>query len=306
MNTTALELSWRPDGPLDIRRTLGPLRRGSADPTFRIDAAGALWRTTTTPDGPATLRLRRAPDAVTVLADGWGPGAAWAVAAVPDSLGARDDPTGFCPPPGWVTDTWRRYPGLRIPRTRRVWDAMCLAILEQKVTGTESRRSWRELIGVAGTPAPGPGPPGMRVPPTPEALLAVPDWVWHRCGVDGARRRTLRAAATVARRLEEAVQMPPEAALARLQVAPGIGRWTAAEVAQRAFGDADHVSVGDYHLAKFVGSALIGRRVDDEGMLDLLAPYRPHRHRLVRLLEVSGYSAPRFGPRATVRDYRAV
>lgn len=297
-------LRWRPERPLDIRRTLGPLRRGSADPTFQTDQAGALWRTTTTPDGPATVQL--AYDGVTVLAQAWGPGAQWALAAVPDSLGATDDPGGFQPPPGWVADTWRRHPGLRIPRTRRVWDSLCLAVLEQKVTGKESRRSWRELIALAGTPAPGPAPLGMQVPATPEAVLAIPDWGWHRCGVDGARRRALRAAATVARRLEEAVDLPAEAALTRLQVVPGIGPWTAAEVAQRALGDADHVSVGDYHLAKFVGSALIGRRVDDDGMLELLAPYRPHRHRLVRLLEVSGYSAPRFGPRASIRDYRVV
>lgn len=301
--TAAAELRWRPSGPLDIRHTLGPLRRGVGDPTFRIEPGGRLWRTTTTPHGPATLRLGS--DGVAVCADAWGPGADWALAAVPDSLGSSDDPSGFRPPPGWVTDTWRRHPGLRIPRTRRVWDVLCLAVLEQKVTGVESRRSWRELIGVAGTPAPGPAPAGMRVPPTPEALLAVPDWVWHRCGVDGARRRALRAAATVAGRLEEAVGLAPEAALTRLQVVPGIGPWTAAEVAQRALGDADHVSVGDFHLAKFVGSALVGRRVDDDGMLALLAPYRPQRHRLVRVLEISGYSAPRYGPRASIRDYRA-
>lgn len=298
------ELTWRPVGPLDIRRTLGPLRRGRGDPTFQVEPTGGLWRTTTTPEGPATVRLRY--DGVSVSAAAWGTGAAWALLAVPDSLGASDDPSGFSPPPGWVTDTWRRHPGLRIPRTRRVWDSLCLAVLEQKVTGTESRRSWRELIRAAGTPAPGPAPAGMRVPPTPAALLALPDWTWHRCGVDGARRRALRAAATVAGRLEEAVALPPEAALVRLQVVPGIGQWTAAEVAQRALGDADHVSVGDYHLAHFVGSALSGRRVDDAGMLELLAPYRPHRHRLVRLLEISGYSAPRFGPRASIRDYRAV
>lgn len=297
-------LRWRPSGPLDIRSTLGPLRRGVADPTFRVDPAGALWRTTTTPDGPATVRLTRS--AYDVVADAWGPGATWALEAVPDSLGARDDPTGFVPPPGVLTDTWRRHPGLRIPRTRRVWDVLMLAIIEQKVTGKESRRSWRELIRVAGTTAPGPAPPGMTVPPTAAAVLTVPDWTWHRCGLDGARRRALRAAATVADRLEHAVELPSEQALARLQVVPGVGLWTAAEVAQRALGNADQVSVGDFHLAHFVGSALIGRRVDDEGMLELLAPYRPHRHRLVRLLEVSGQANPRFGPRMSIRDYRAV
>lgn len=296
--------SWHPDRPVDIRRTLGPLRRGSGDPTYRLEPAGALWRATTTPLGPATLRLSRHDGAV--VSEAWGTGAEWALANVPDSLGARDDWTGFRPPAGLLTDTWRRNPGLRIPRTGRVWDVLLAAILEQKVTGTEAHRSWRDLAAVAGTAAPGPAPSGMRVAPTPADLLELRDWAWHRCGVDGARRRALRAAATVADRMEEAVGLPREAALGRLQVIPGVGGWTAAEVAQRALGDGDALSVGDYHLASFVGWALVGHRLDDDGMLDLLAPYRPHRHRLVRLLEVSGFAKPRFGPRMSVRDYRAV
>src|SRR5690606_41469939 len=95
------------------------------------------------------------------------------------------------------------------------------------------------------------------------------------------------------------------AARARLRVVPGVGVWTAAEVAQRALGDADAVSVGDFHLAKAVGWALVGERVDDERMLELLAPYAPHRYRVVRLLEVSGRApAPRHGPRLSVQHHR--
>jgi hypothetical protein len=39
-------------------------------------------------------------------------------------------------------------------------------------------------------------------------------------------------------------------------------------------------------------------------MLELLEPYRPHRYRAVRLLEIAGLGKPRFGPRLPVRDYR--
>jgi 3-methyladenine DNA glycosylase/8-oxoguanine DNA glycosylase len=80
--------------------------------------------------------------------------------------------------------------------------------------------------------------------------------------------------------------------------------WTAAEIRQRALGDPDAVSVGDYHLPGIVGWALTGRKVDDEGMLELLAPYAGHRHRVIRLLELSGAHPPRRGPRLSVRDYR--
>jgi hypothetical protein len=55
-----------------------------------------------------------------------------------------------------------------------------------------------------------------------------------------------------------------------------------------------------------VGWALAGRVVDDAGMLDLLAPFIPHRHRAARLVELSGLRPPRRGPRNAVRDYRAI
>lgn len=288
---------------VDVARTLGVLRRGPGDPAYRVDADG-LWRTTTTPDGGATLRMRV--DAGSVTAEAWGPGATWALAAVPDSLGVGDDVTGFAPEHPMLADAWRRYPGVRIPRTRRVWDALVAAVLEQKVTGAEAYRAWRDLLRVAGEPAPGPAPDGMRVPPVAGAVLAIPDWTWHRCGIDGQRRRTLLAAATVADRLEEAVDLPRDEALRRLRAVPGIGVWTAAEIAQRAFGDADAPSVGDYHIPGLVGWALAGGPVDDDGMLELLEPYRPHRHRVVRLVMLAGKVPPRRGPRAPVRNYRGI
>jgi hypothetical protein len=53
-----------------------------------------------------------------------------------------------------------------------------------------------------------------------------------------------------------------------------------------------------------VGWALIGRPVDDDGMLELLAPYAGHRHRVVRLIYASGFRKPAFGPRMTIQDHR--
>ena len=74
---------------------------------------------------------------------------------------------------------------------------------------------------------------------------------------------------------------------------------------QRACGDADAVSVGDYHLPSIVGWALAGRDVDDAEMLELLAPYKGHRHRASLLAALSGTSPPRRAPRTAIRDYRA-
>ncbi len=65
------------------------------------------------------------------------------------------------------------------------------------------------------------------------------------------------------------------------------------------------MSVGDYHLPAVVGWALAGRVVDDDGMLELLAPYAGHRYRATRLVELSGAHPPRRGPRLALREYRA-
>jgi 3-methyladenine DNA glycosylase/8-oxoguanine DNA glycosylase len=98
--------------------------------------------------------------------------------------------------------------------------------------------------------------------------------------------------------------MDRSAAYARLQAVPGIGPWTAAETAKVALGDTDAVSVGDYHLGRFVVWALTGAMDgDDEQMLELLEPYRPMRQLVIRLLELT-VSMPRRGPRASRVDHR--
>jgi 3-methyladenine DNA glycosylase/8-oxoguanine DNA glycosylase len=307
----AVEREWRPAFRLDLPSVLAPLRRGRGDPTWRTagdggaTGAGAIWRTGTTPDGAATLRLHRRADG-TVVAAAWGPGAGWTVGNLPALLGAADDPDSFIAHHPLVADAARRRPGLRLGSTLRVWDVLVPAVLEQKVTGVEARRSWRELCRRFGDPAPGPAPDGMRVPPTPAQVRTIPDWEWHRAGVDSARRRAILGAAAVADRLEGAVELGGEPGRQLLRRVPGIGVWTAAETAQRAWGDPDAVSFGDFHIPSVVGWALLGRPLDDAGMLAVLAPYVPQRHRAVRYIELSGFRRPRFGPRFAPRDYRTM
>jgi 3-methyladenine DNA glycosylase/8-oxoguanine DNA glycosylase len=299
-----LEMRWEPAVPVSIDLALGPLQRSSRDPAQRRDTDGAYWRTTLTPLGAGTVRLSVAHGAVDAAA--WGPGAEWLLDSVPALLGAADDPTGFEPQHRAIAQTARRLPHLRLGAAGQVFELVVPSILEQRVTGREARHSWRELLLRFGTPAPGPAPRGMRVMPSPEVWRRIPSWEWHRAGVDPGRARTVLAAAQAAHRLDESLSLTREERLQRLRALPGVGEWTAAEVAQRAWADADAVSVGDFHLPDLVGWALIGRPVDDDGMLELLSVYPGHRHRAVRLVELSGLAKPRFAPRAPVADIRGL
>jgi 3-methyladenine DNA glycosylase/8-oxoguanine DNA glycosylase len=300
---------WLVPFPLDAPLTLSVHGRGGGDPAYRADAVGAVWRTSLTPDGPGTLRVtaRRADVSPRTLVTGqaWGPGADWLLDRLPDQLGFRDDMSSFAAFHPEVGELALRYAGLRVGRTGRVFEALVPAVLEQKVVGREARRAWLFLLGKFGQPAPGPAPSGMRVCPPPQVWARIPSWDWHRAGVEGVRARTIMAAAEVAGRLERVLEADPAEADRRLRSVPGIGPWTSAEIRQRAAGDPDAVSVGDYHLPRVVGWTLSRRITDDAGMLELLAPYAGHRYRVTRLIELGGASPPRRGPRLPVRDYRA-
>jgi 3-methyladenine DNA glycosylase/8-oxoguanine DNA glycosylase len=291
------------DGPLDLVASMGPLVRGRGDRTIRI-ARDRAWWTTRTPSGIATVAL--------TLADGrrsaeaWGPGADEALARLPTlfrgstaSLADIADPR--------LAALARRRPGVRILRTQAVVEALVAAILEQKVTGTEAHRAWHGLVRRHGEPAPGPQELGLRALPAPATLARLPYWEYHTLGVERRRAESIRAIAARAGTFERVVDLPLPDAYARLQAVPGVGPWTAAEVGVRALGDIDAVSVGDFHLPHLVAWALAGEtRATDERMLELLEPYRGRRALVVRLLELSGVRAPRYGPRLAPRRIEAI
>jgi 3-methyladenine DNA glycosylase/8-oxoguanine DNA glycosylase len=309
-STPAVELRWQPPAPIDLVRTLRPLCHGAGDPVARF-VDGTFWWACRTPDGPGRLALGTLPIGSAggqVRVRAWGDGADWLLAAVPGLLGAGDD---------WseldvsghpvLRQVHRDRPGVRLTRTGRVLDSLVPACLEQRVTGQEAFRAWRLLTWAYGEPAPGPAEPRLWLPAEPARLLAVPSWDWHRFGVDGKRYRAVRAAATVANRLEECVDLAVAQGLAaarqRLALVPGVGPWTVAETTVRALGDPDAVSVGDFHLSNVVGYVLTGApRTDDATMLELLEPWAGQRARVIRLIELSGLMPPKYGPRFSPND----
>lgn len=283
--------------PIHLGLTLGPCRRGPRDPTTRFDESG-FWRATRTPDGPATQRIALDGDAI--LVEAWGPGADWLLDAGPALVGVDDDPSAFTPHHPVIADLHRRMPGLRLGRTGAVMEALAPSILEQKVSGKEAWLAFAAIVRRYGEPAPGEG--GLLLQPSPERLAGIPSYDLHPLGVERRRAETLHRACRSAARMEETTRMTFTEAHERLRLIPGVGVWTAAEVARVALGDPDAVSVGDYHLKNQVAWILAGEpRATDERMLELLEPYRGQRARAVRLIEASGITAPRYGPRRPIR-----
>ncbi len=298
------------DGPFDLPGTLGPLVRGHGDRTIRLASREAWW-TTRTVDGPATLQLLARTD--TLIAEAWGPGGERVLERAGRLVGLEParQPTHALASVEHrgIAGLARRRPGIRTLRTEAVFDALVAAILEQKVTGTEAHRAWHGLVRTYGEPAPGPAGAdlGLRVLPSPATLSALPYYAYHPLGVERRRAELIRAVASRAARFEAIVDLPLPDAYARLLAVPGIGPWTAAEVAVRALGDDDAVSVGDFHMPNLVAWALAGEpRGDDSRMLELLEPYRGRRALVVRLLELSGLGAPRYGPRLAPRRIEAI
>lgn len=296
---------FAPGRPVPLEAILGVYRHGAGDPTFH-SAPGVVWRAARTPDGPVTLRLQHqsAGDGDRIVAHAWGSGAQWTLDGLPELLGAADDAQDFEIHHDTLRRAAKEQQHWRVARSRLMIDSLLPAIIEQRVTGKQAFGAYRQLVRRHGAPAPGSADvvAAMRlmVPPDIAGWRRIPSWEWLRAGVDGRRADTVQRVLQVAPRLAECCDLPREKAWQRLRSISGIGVWTAAEAMQRAAGDADAVSFGDYHVAKDIGHALTGAPVDDVELERLLRPYAGHRYRVQYLVMSGRLGAPRRGPRLAI------
>lgn len=295
---------WRPGRRVHTALTVGAHRRGPGDPTHRRVSEHDWWRATRVSTGTALLHLLvRGPE---VAATAWGKGAEEVLDQVPELLGAADDPSGFTPAHPLVAEAVRRHPDLRLGRSAAVGEALFPACLEQVVTSTEAFAAFRTLVRQHGEPAPGPTDDpespahAMMVPPTARGWSRIPSWDYLRAGVEQRRSEPLVTAARRGPALERTLLMGSQDADRALQSLPRIGPWTSAETRQRAHGDPDAWSVGDYHVGDAISFALTGQRLGDDGALELLEPYAGHRFRAQVLIGLVAGFPPRRGPRRTL------
>lgn len=250
-----------------------------------------------------------------VTSTSWGSGAAFLAHRLPLDLGAGDQLGDFnaveAVAHAHSALLRERGPQLlrhwRVPAVRAVPQVLVAAILGQRVTGIEAHRGWAHLVRGCGEPArniTAAAPAHMVVPPSLAQWLAVPSWVWRRAGVDAARSETaLRCLAAL--RTTDMWTAEPDQIRARLRTVRGYGVWTDALVATQSFGDADAVPFRDFHICHAVCHAYTGtHRGSDEHMAQLLAPWARHRFRIVRMVALTGVTAPRRGPRLAPSDHR--
>lgn len=185
----------------------------------------------------------------------------------------------------------------RIASTPTVFESFSVAVIEQLVTTTEARASIRRLWRVAGAVVPN---IELFAAPTAAAVRRVPLWMMHRMGIGARRAVTLHEGAGRGDALERLRAVSPETMIRNVQSLAGVGPWTAHQVARNGLGWADAVPIGDFHAPFAITEALGGpilRREEakaaDAAMLEVLAPFRPHRARVALILERYSFLATR-------------
>lgn len=280
-----------------LYRTLAKHRMGGIDPSFQMDKTGLRWAVNT-PAGAAGIQVTQLAERLQV--DGWGEGSEWFTSRAEDWLGVNDPVHLFEPEHEPVRTLHRRFPGIHLPRLPEVVPRMVQIVMLQLVSSNEAHEVWRRFVRRFGAEVP--GPIGLRLPPTPAQIAALPKYEMLPLGVLGKHAETLINLCKRRNRVEAAAAEGVERFDKIARAIRGIGPWTAGLARATCLADPDAVMLNDYNLPKTVSYALTGEAEgDDARMLELLEPYRGHRMRVVRLIWAGGKKAPRRGPRRPIR-----
>jgi 3-methyladenine DNA glycosylase/8-oxoguanine DNA glycosylase len=277
-------------GSWDVARVVLADRPGRGAVAVRV-RTGLVRRLEPGPAGPAVLEARS--DGRCITCEVWG-----SPSTPPEAVesllhaalawaGCTDDLTGYAAcvdAHPVVAELHRRLGPHRLSQIPRVGEAFGRSVLGQLVQGLEARRSATQLAALLGID----GPSGLWTWPSAQAIGGADAAALRRCGISLKMARALHGGAVEDRRLAALVGDWSRLD-ARLRALPGVGVWTSGET-RVLLGDADAVSVGDYHLPSVIGTALSGehrRRTEwtDAEMLELLAPFAGHRGRVMRLVE---------------------
>jgi AraC family transcriptional regulator of adaptative response / DNA-3-methyladenine glycosylase II len=165
-----------------------------------------------------------------------------------------------------------RRPGLRVPG---VWDAFELvvrAVVGQQVSVAAASTLAGRLVRAAGTPLDAPDGSLTHAFPAPAALASADV---DRIGMPRRRAATLRAVGAAVASGDVDLDGPPAEAADALLALPGIGPWTVAYVAMRAFRDPDALPATDLGLRRAFEA--VGLAGDERSIRRRAERWRPWR-----------------------------
>lgn len=284
-------------GPYHLGRTMSVLTMGTGNPCLRHDERRAQLAVRT-PEGPVALAATHRGETLHVVVQGEGAG--WIEPRLPGLFGLLDDPSGF-QPTGRLLKVTPKTHGLRLPRLPIAFERLVQVVLQQLITFRDACRGWRLLLQRFGDEVP--GSQGLYVPPSPERLAGLATYELMECDILPKHARLIQRLAKIAPAIERTWNAGAEPGAADrlsefLLKQPGVGPWTVGYLRGAGLGDADAVVLGDYghphHLAHFFTGA---ERSDDEAMLRLLEPFKPHRYRVLTMVILGAPPPPRRGPR---------
>lgn len=172
----------------------------------------------------------------------------------------------------------RLRPGLRVPQSATVFEALVWAILGQQINLAFAYVLRRALILRAGAQAPG----GLWAHPRPEDLAALDDADLTALRISRAKAACLlavsRAAAEGRLKLEAFPSREPQAVEAQLLAVKGIGPWTTQYLLMRGCGFPDCAPAGDSALATALERRFgLDARPGPAEVRRLMAAFAPHR-----------------------------
>ena len=203
------------------------------------------------------------------------------------TLGTRVDLEGFYEMATRERDLLeiaRAARGVKPPRYRSLWEAICNAVVYQQVSLEAATSTMRRFVAHFGRPVSFGGYPLYTFPP-PDSVVQTGPNVLRTLGLSANKARALQeAAATLLAgklRAEDLEELPSQEAMSRLTALRGVGPWTAAVILLRGFGRLDVFPEGDSVFPANDSSVARNLRLvggpaapDVELLLDTLGPER--------------------------------
>ncbi len=256
------------------------------------------------PTGRAAMRIRSIENAVTI--ESHGPGAEWMTPHLPALLGLDYVPPVFSEPPK-IRRLLHQFAGFRIPRMPTISIRLVQVIIQQLISFDDASRGWKELVRRYGEPVE--GDEDLWYPPEPATLARLSRYDFTECGLlPGLGERTI-GLCKLSRHIEAKWRagVAPDSLSATtrfLSDQRGIGPWSVGYLSGAGLGDADAEVLGDFSNPKFVSWFFKGTEVsNDEQMLQLLEPFRPHRFYVLSMIMKGRQKPQRRGPQMkSLRD----